>query len=113
MSLVTLENVAVSLGARNVLHDVSLTIDRGEIVTIVGPNGSGKSTLLRTIIGAIKPSRGHVKTREWPQDRLRTAKTSYRPDIAHQCAALHEPAQTRGPQNSPCRFGTRGGRSSV
>lgn len=38
-----------------------LQIDRGEIVTIVGPNGSGKSTLLRTIIGAIKPSRGTLK----------------------------------------------------
>ena len=52
------------LGGATVLHDVSLSIDRGEIVTIVGPNGSGKSTLLRALIGAVKPSRGTVRHAE-------------------------------------------------
>ena len=60
MSLVTLNNVYVRLGGRQVLDDISLAIAPGEIVTLVGPNGSGKSTLLRTIIGAIKPSKGVV-----------------------------------------------------
>lgn len=48
-------------GDQAVLENVSLTIRRGEIVTIVGPNGSGKSTLLRSLIGAIKPTGGRVK----------------------------------------------------
>ncbi|WP_417249774.1 zinc ABC transporter ATP-binding protein ZnuC [Celeribacter sp.] len=61
MSLITLKNISVTLGRREVLHDISLHIDRGEILTIVGPNGSGKSTLLRTVIGAIKPTRGQIE----------------------------------------------------
>ncbi|MEZ5715250.1 MAG: metal ABC transporter ATP-binding protein [Paracoccaceae bacterium] len=60
MSLVTIEGLSVTLGRQTVLSAVDLTIDPGEIVTIVGPNGSGKSTLLKTIIGAVRPSAGRV-----------------------------------------------------
>ena len=60
MSLMTLTRIDVDQGRKRVLHDVSLTLERGEIVTIVGPNGSGKSTLMRVLIGAIQPSRGKV-----------------------------------------------------
>ncbi|WP_417270848.1 zinc ABC transporter ATP-binding protein ZnuC [Celeribacter sp.] len=64
MSLVTLEHVGVALGGRDVLTDVSFTMDMGEIVTIVGPNGSGKSTMLRVIVGAIQPTKGRVIRKE-------------------------------------------------
>jgi len=64
MRLIETEGLAVRLGGATVLHDVSLSIDRGEIVTIVGPNGSGKSTLLRALIGAVGPSRGTVRHAE-------------------------------------------------
>ncbi|WP_417243855.1 zinc ABC transporter ATP-binding protein ZnuC [Celeribacter sp.] len=60
MTLVALDHVAVTLGGRDVLSDVSFTMNKGEIVTIVGPNGSGKSTMLRVIIGAITPTKGCV-----------------------------------------------------
>ncbi len=60
MSLVSVSNLAVRLGGREVLHDVDLSVEPGEIVTIVGPNGSGKSTLLRAIIGAVTPAGGQV-----------------------------------------------------
>ena len=53
-------NMSLSHGGKIVLRDVDLTIERGEIVTIVGPNGSGKSTLLRGLIGALRPSTGLV-----------------------------------------------------
>ncbi|HEY8417374.1 MAG TPA: ABC transporter ATP-binding protein [Limnochordales bacterium] len=43
-----------------VLHGVSLTVNRGELVSLVGPNGAGKSTLLRTVSGLIKPWGGTV-----------------------------------------------------
>ena len=60
MSLVKVKDLTVSYGANMVLSGVSLSVELGEIVTIVGPNGSGKTSLLRAIIGAVKPIKGHV-----------------------------------------------------
>jgi zinc transport system ATP-binding protein len=60
MSLISVQNLSIRYGAQTVLHHVDLTIDRGEIVTIVGPNGSGKTTLLKAIIGAIEPTAGQI-----------------------------------------------------
>lgn len=60
MSLIATDHLAVRLGGREVLHHIDLSIDAGEIVTIVGPNGSGKSTLLRAILGVVTPSKGRV-----------------------------------------------------
>ena len=60
MRLVTVSQMSVKRGSHQALSHVDLTIDKGEIVTIVGPNGSGKSTLLRCIIGALKPDQGTI-----------------------------------------------------
>lgn len=60
MRLVTINGLSVHHGSHQTLANVALTIDKGEIVTIVGPNGSGKSTLLRCIIGALKPDSGTI-----------------------------------------------------
>lgn len=56
------QDVEVRFGGSAVLERVSLTVRRGEIVTLIGPNGSGKSTLVRTLLGLIKPDRGRVFT---------------------------------------------------
>ncbi|MEM9576354.1 MAG: metal ABC transporter ATP-binding protein [Pseudomonadota bacterium] len=61
MSLVRVDDLSVRYGARTVLSHVSLSVNAGEIVTIVGPNGSGKTSLLRAIIGAVKPQMGRVE----------------------------------------------------
>jgi len=45
----------VGYGPVQVLWDVSLTVEQGEIVTVLGPNGAGKSTLLRTALGMLRP----------------------------------------------------------
>lgn len=47
-------------GAHAVLHDVSVRVDAGSIVSLVGPNGSGKSTLLKTLSGFVPLQQGHV-----------------------------------------------------
>ncbi len=60
MSLIEVRGATVRLGGRIVLRDIDLSLEAGEIVTIVGPNGSGKSTLLRMLIGAVRPTRGRV-----------------------------------------------------
>ncbi|MBT8458882.1 MAG: metal ABC transporter ATP-binding protein [Boseongicola sp.] len=57
------KHMSVRLDDQVVLAGVNLSIDAGEIVTIVGPNGSGKSTLLRTIIGAVAPASGTLDVR--------------------------------------------------
>jgi neutral amino acid transport system ATP-binding protein len=44
----------------DILDDVSLAVEEGEIVTVVGPNGAGKSTLIRTIFGLLRPRAGRV-----------------------------------------------------
>ena len=64
MILIEAQGIAVSQGRTQVLDGVSLSVSRGEIVTIVGPNGSGKSTLLRALIGALKPNQGKVRRAE-------------------------------------------------
>ena len=61
MSLLDVENLTVNLGGNIVLSGVNLSLDPGEIVTIVGPNGSGKSTLLRAILGAVRGASGTVR----------------------------------------------------
>ncbi len=49
--LATLEHVNLSLGSREILHDISLELHAGKVLTIIGPNGAGKSTLLRVLLG--------------------------------------------------------------
>lgn len=60
MSLLAIENLTIKLGGYAVLTNVNLSINKGEILTVVGPNGSGKSTLLRAIVGAITPASGTI-----------------------------------------------------
>jgi ABC-type branched-subunit amino acid transport system ATPase component len=47
-------------GTIDILHDVSLEVRAGEIVSIIGPNGAGKSTAFKTIVGFLRPRRGTV-----------------------------------------------------
>jgi branched-chain amino acid transport system ATP-binding protein len=59
-SLLAIEQISVSYGARDVLSDLSLHVDEGEIVMIAGSNGCGKSTLLKTVAGIINPKKGAI-----------------------------------------------------
>ncbi|MBS3737066.1 MAG: ABC transporter ATP-binding protein [Candidatus Bipolaricaulota bacterium] len=61
MSLLSVNNLSAGYGEVDVLHEVSLEMDEGELVSTIGPNGAGKSTLLRSISGVLTPDGGSLE----------------------------------------------------
>lgn len=60
MSLLEMANIRKSFGGVEVLKDISLTVEKGEVLGIIGPSGSGKSTLLRCATGLETPDGGEI-----------------------------------------------------
>lgn len=60
MSLLEIKHVKKSFGDVEVLKDISLTVEKGEVLGIIGPSGSGKSTLLRCATGLEKQDAGEI-----------------------------------------------------
>jgi branched-chain amino acid transport system ATP-binding protein len=60
MALLELKNVHTYYGKIHALKGMSITVNKGEIVTLIGSNGAGKSTTLRTISGLLTPRQGEV-----------------------------------------------------
>lgn len=58
-AFLTAQHLSVTLGGREVLHDITLALPRRHLVALVGPNGAGKTTLLRALAG-LTPSRGDI-----------------------------------------------------
>ncbi len=61
MNALSVADLSVAYGAVRVLHGISLTVEEGEIVTIVGANGAGKTTLLKTLAGVLRPATGTIR----------------------------------------------------
>ena len=59
--MLSVHDLRVAYGRVEALHGVSVSIEAGEIVTVIGANGAGKSTLLRTICGVLRPIGGNVR----------------------------------------------------
>jgi len=59
--MLELKDLAVNYGSINALHDVSLTVAKGDIGTLIGANGAGKSTTLRTVSGLLKTRHGSIR----------------------------------------------------
>ena len=93
--MLEIERLAVSYGEVAALRDVSLTINKAEIVTLIGGNGAGKTTTLKTISGLLAPSAGDIRF-EGPIDRRSLA----RPDRR----ARHRPG-ARGSSRLSAAFG--------
>jgi branched-chain amino acid transport system ATP-binding protein len=61
MSMLEVEHLNTYYGQIHALRDVSITVEQGEIVTIIGANGAGKSTMLKTTSGLLKPRSGSIR----------------------------------------------------
>ena len=58
--LLLAEHITAGYGRMDILHDVTVAIRPGEIVSVIGPNGAGKSTTFKTIVGFLRPRTGRV-----------------------------------------------------
>lgn len=80
MSTIRAEHISISYHSRkekrNLLHDFSLEVQKGEMVALIGANGTGKSSLLRVLSGLQKPTSGKVF---WDEKNLETIELSSRP----------------------------------
>lgn len=65
--LISLEQVSLRLNDKTILHDISLELQAGKVLTLIGPNGAGKSTLINIILGFLKADSGKV----WLKPNLR------------------------------------------
>ncbi|PJE78955.1 Zinc import ATP-binding protein ZnuC [invertebrate metagenome] len=63
-SLICLDRISMVFHGREVLSNISLTVDTGKIVTLVGPNGAGKTTLVRIILGLQQSSSGYRRLKK-------------------------------------------------
>ncbi len=61
MAELTVDNLHLQYGDNLILKGVSLTLNRGEVVSLLGPSGSGKTTLLRAVAGLEAPSKGTIR----------------------------------------------------
>ncbi|MGB3832700.1 MAG: ABC transporter ATP-binding protein [Mesorhizobium sp.] len=61
MTGLVLQGVNASYGKSHILHDVSMVIGKGKVVTLLGRNGAGKTTTIRTIAGLLKPTSGTIE----------------------------------------------------
>jgi branched-chain amino acid transport system ATP-binding protein len=78
VSLLVLEDVHTYYGEAHVLQGVSLTVDEGQVVTLIGRNGAGKTTTLRSIMGLVPPRRGTIRLRGEDVARLGTHQVAQR-----------------------------------
>ena len=54
------KQVNFSVNGKKILEDISISLNSGEILSLVGPNGSGKSTFLKILSGDLKPTAGDI-----------------------------------------------------
>lgn len=81
MSLLEIKNLSQRLGGRDILKDVNLSVERGEVFTLIGPTGAGKTTLLRLIDLIDWPTSGEIYF-----DGIDTARTKARLEIRRRLA---------------------------
>lgn len=62
--MIRLENIHKRFRKLKVLNDISVSFEKGQVISLVGPNGSGKTTLIKSILGMVKPDNGRIFFRD-------------------------------------------------
>jgi ABC-type branched-subunit amino acid transport system ATPase component len=80
------EDLTAGYGGSPVIHEVSISVAPGEVVSIVGPNGSGKSTLLKSIVGVVEVLSGKILIGQrdvtgWPSENVARIGVGYVPQV--------------------------------
>lgn len=75
-TLIKAEGISLEADQRLVLRNISLQIDKQQIVTLIGPNGAGKTSLVKIVLGLTSPSAGHV-------ERKKDLRIGYMPQRLH------------------------------
>jgi branched-chain amino acid transport system ATP-binding protein len=93
-------------GKSHILHDVSLSVGEGEVVTLLGRNGAGKTTMLRTLVGLTPARQGSVtifgnKVTAWPPFRIAALGVGYVPEGRRIFANLTVDENLRVPLERP------------
>lgn len=86
--MLEINNLSVNYGGIQALQDVSLTVNEGEVVTLIGANGAGKTTTLRTISRLLTPRSGQILYKD-------KNITNLRPDQVAQVGIAHSPEGRR------------------
>src|SRR5689334_13643904 len=82
--MIALESVSKRYGSRTIIHDMSFTVGKGEIVGFLGPNGAGKTTTMRMIAGFTTASSGRIRVAGFDmatQNEEAARKIGYLPEI--------------------------------
>lgn len=77
-TILKVEQLTKSFKDKDILHNISFDVKRGEIMAILGPNGAGKSTTIRNIMGIIHPDKGSIQFQEY--DTIPRHKIGYLPE---------------------------------
>ncbi|MGT2958641.1 ABC transporter ATP-binding protein [Streptococcus bovimastitidis] len=60
MPMLSVDHLSINYGAIEAVKDISFTVEKGEVVTLIGANGAGKTSILRSISGLVRPSQGSI-----------------------------------------------------
>ena len=91
MSCLQINNINLELGGTQILHDISATVNRGEVIGLIGPNGAGKSSLLRSILGLVEIKTGTVFVDDQDIEKLNIKERARKIAYAAQGAPVHWP----------------------
>jgi ATP-binding cassette subfamily F protein uup len=94
--VIELKNISKAFDHREVIHDFSYTVLRGDRVGIIGPNGSGKSTLINLLAGVLQPDHGKIEVGETVKIGMFAQETSHMDDNLRVIEYIREGAEYVG-----------------